>query len=196
MLELPLLISGFIAIAMIRIKQFVLFITALSLIACGGKKIDKVKIAASAKELPIEVGSNISISYTDSGYLKAKVFAPLLERYSSEVRMETEMRQGITAYFYDNNGKISSYIKSKYAIRDENARTLTARRDVFVVNNKGDTLRTEELIWDEKTDRIFSEQFVKITSPDRIILGSGLESNTAFTKFRVLNITGIISLKQ
>ncbi len=189
-------INGFIVTAMIRIKQLVLLITAFSLIACGGKKIDKVKIAASAKELPIEVGSNISISYTDSGYLKAKVFAPLLERYSSDARMETEMRQGITAYFYDNNGKISSYIKSKYAIRDENARVLTARQDVFVVNNKGDTLRTEELIWDEKADRIYSEQFVKITSPERIILGSGLESNTAFTKFRVLNITGIISLKQ
>jgi LPS export ABC transporter protein LptC len=176
--------------------RFILVVTSLAFMACGGKKIDKVKIAASNKEMPIEVGSNISISYTDSGYLKAKVFAPLLERYSSEVRMETEMRQGITAYFYDNNGKISSYIKSKYAIRDESSRTLTARKDVFVVNNKGDTLRTEELIWDEKADRIYSEQFVKITSPDRIILGSGLESNTAFTKFRVLNITGIISLKQ
>jgi LPS export ABC transporter protein LptC len=110
--------------------------------------------------------------------------------------METEMRQGITAYFYESNGRVTSYIKSKYAIRNERERTLIARKDVIVINNKGDTLRTEELIWDEKTDRIFSEKFVKISSPDRIILGSGLESNTAFSKFRVLNITGIISLKE
>ncbi len=189
-------ISGFIGIVMIKLKQLIFISFALLFIACGSKELDKVKISAAAKDLPIEVGSNIYINYTDSGYLKAKVFAPLLERYSSENRMETEMRQGITAYFYDNNGKISSYIKSKYAIRNESQRTLTARKDVFVVNNKGDTLRTEELIWDEKNDRIYSEQFVKITSPDRIILGSGLESNTAFTKFRVLNITGVISLKQ
>jgi LPS export ABC transporter protein LptC len=181
---------------MIRGRTFVLVAVISLLIACGSKELDKVKVSASSKEIPIEVGTNISINYTDSGYLKAKVFAPLLERYSSDVRTETEMRQGITAYFYDNNGKINSYIKSKYAIRNEVQRTLTARQDVFVVNNKGDTLRTEELIWDEKGDRIYSEQFVKITSPDRIILGSGLESNTAFTKFRVLNITGIISLKQ
>jgi LPS export ABC transporter protein LptC len=181
---------------MISGKTFVITAIVGLLVSCGGKELDKVKVSASTKEIPIEVGTNIAINYTDSGYLKAKVFAPLLERYSSDVRTETEMRQGITAYFYDNNGKVSSYIKSKYAIRNEVQRTLTARKDVFVVNNKGDTLRTEELIWDEKSDRIYSEQFVKITSPDRIILGSGLESNTAFTKFRVLNITGIISLKQ
>lgn len=188
-------IVGSTDIVMTRLVALYVFILLVAG-ACGTKEIDKVKVAASVKELPLEVGSNITINYTDSGFLKAKIFAPLLERYASENRMETEMRQGITAYFYESNGRVTSYIKSKYAIRNERERTLIARKDVIVINNKGDTLRTEELIWDEKTDRIFSEKFVKISSPDRIILGSGLESNTAFSKFRVLNITGIISLKE
>ena len=110
--------------------------------------------------------------------------------------METEMREGITAYFYSTEGKVTSYIKSKYALRNEKDRTITARKEVNVVNNKGDTLRTEELVWDEKTDQIYSKKAVRITSPDKIIMGTGLESNTSFTKFRVLNITGIISLNQ
>lgn len=181
----------------VMIKIIGKYITVILLFtACSTKDIDKVKVSATGKELPLEVGSNITINYTDSGFLKAKIFAPLLERYASENRMETELRQGITAYFYESNGRVSSYIKSKYAIRNERERTLIARKDVIVINNKGDTLRTEELIWDEKTDRIYSDKFVKINSPDRIILGSGLESNTAFSKFRVLNITGIISLKE
>ncbi len=191
---LPLLISGSTDIGMI--KPFGTWLLLLAMVACGADEVDKIKVSASHKDLPVEVGSNITINYTDSGYLKAKVFAPMLERYANENRMETEMRQGITAYFYDNRGKVTSYIKSKYAIRNERDRTLTARNDVNVVNNKGDTLRTEELVWDEKTDRIYSDKFVKITSPDRIILGSGLESNTEFSRFRVLNITGVISLKQ
>lgn len=188
-------IVGSTDIVMTRLVALYVFILLVAA-ACGTKEIDKVKVAVSVKELPLEVGSNITINYTDSGFLKAKIFAPLLERYASENRMETEMRQGITAYFYESNGRVTSYIKSKYAIRNERERTLIARKDVIVINNKGDTLRTEELIWDENTDRIYSEKFVKISSPDRIILGSGLESNTAFSKFRVLNITGIISLKE
>ncbi len=164
--------------------------------SCGSNTVDKIKISSDAKPLPIERGINISINYSDSGFLKARVFAPLLERYSSEMQTQTEMKQGITAYFYNNDGKINSYLKSKYAMRDERSRIITARNDVIVVNNKGDTLRTEELIWDEKTDKIHSDKFVKINSPDRIILGTGLEANTDFSRFKVLNITGIISLNQ
>ena len=169
----------------------------LMLTACNNATIDKVKVSSDAgKPLPIERGINISINYSDSGFLKAKLFAPILERFSNENQTETEMKQGITAYFYNTDGRISSYLKSKYAVRDERARTITARKDVNVVNNKGDTLRTQELIWDEKTDKIYSDKAVKISSPDRIIMGTGLESNTDFTRFKVLNITGILSVNK
>ena len=196
MLALALPINGFIVTAMTSRYCLIYLLGALFLIGCGSKEVELSKITSSTPDLPIEVGYNVSISYTDSGYLKAKLFAPVLERYATDVRMETEMREGITAYFYGSEGKVTSYIKSKYALRNEIERTITARKDVNVVNNKGDTLRTEELIWDEKTDQIFSKKAVRITSPDKIIMGTGLESNTSFTQFKVLNITGIISLNQ
>lgn len=178
------------------IKNFPLLLGLLFIVACSSKEVDKEKVSSASVELPVEVGNNVSISYTDSGYLKAKVFAPILERFATETRMETEMKQGITAYFYNVDGQVTSYIKSKYALRNEKNMTMTARKEVQVVNNKGDTLRTEELIWEENSNRIFSNQFVRITTPDKIIMGTGLESNTEFTKFKVLNITGIISLSK
>lgn len=196
MLALALLISGFTVTAMTKKNWVYIFVALWVLASCGSKEVELNKIANASPDLPVEVGYNVSISYTDSGYLKAKLFAPVLERYATEARMETEMREGITAYFYSTEGKVTSYIKSKYALRNEKDRTITARKDVNVVNNKGDTLRTEELVWDEKTDQIYSKKAVRITSPDKIIMGTGLESNTSFTKFKVLNITGIISLNQ
>lgn len=179
------------------IRLFLGLLSFSFILACSSTPEAEVsKVAKAVKDLPVEVGSNVTINYTDSGYLKAKVFAPLLERWATETKMETEMQKGITAYFYNQEGKVSSYIKSKYAIRDEKTMTMTARKDVYVVNNQGDTLRTEELIWDERTNRIYSDKSVRITTPDKIIMGTGLESNTEFTKFKVLNITGIISLNQ
>lgn len=173
----------------------VYIILSLIFFACNSKEIDKVKVSVAPNDVPLERGKNISINYTDSGYVKARIFAPLLERYNNEDRNESEMKQGITAYFYSREGKINSYIKSKYAIRNERDRTMTARKDVIVINIKGDTLRTEELIWDEKTDKIFTDKFVNITTPDQIIMGTGLESNTSFTWYRISNIKGIVNLK-
>lgn len=177
-------------------KQTAYIFILLLLGACSNQQPETIQVLLEHNNLPIERGTNISINYTDSGYVKARIFAPLLERYNNEERLESEMKQGITAYFYDRNGKINSYIKSKYAIRNDRERTMTARKDVVVINNKGDTLRTEELIWDEKTDKIYSDKYVNITTPDQIIMGTGLESNTSFTLYRVFNIKGIVSLKQ
>lgn len=180
-------------------KTVVLAVLAFILItlkSCKNNNIEKIQILTAADNLPIEVGTNILLNYTDSGLVKAKVFAPTLERFDNEKRNQSIMKKGITAYFYDSNKKITSYIKSKYAVRDESAHTMTVKNDVIVVNIKGDTLRTESLIWDERTNKINTKDAVKINTPDEIIYGDGLESNTEFSEYKIFKIKGIISLKK
>ncbi len=163
--------------------------------ACKNDNIEKVRIITAADNLPMEEGSNILLNYTDSGFVKAKVFAPVMQRFDNEKRNQSVMPKGITAYFYDKNKKITSYIKSKYAVRDDQQRTMTAKYDVIVVNIKGDTLRTESLVWDEKTNLISTNEAVKITTKNDIIYGDGLETNSAFNPYKILKIRGIVSIK-
>lgn len=176
---------------------FIAFAMAFTLVqSCKNDNIDKILVLTAADNLPLETGTNIILNYTDSGLVKAKVFAPTLERYDNEKSNQSIMKKGITAYFYNNNKKITSYIKSKYAIRDERLRSMTVKHDVIVVNIKGDTLRTESLVWDEKTNKINTTDNVKITTPDEIIYGKGLESNTEFSEYKIYKITGILSVKK
>lgn len=170
---------------------------AISLLqACKNDNIEKIQILTAADNLPVEVGTNILLNYTDSGLVKAKVFAPTMERFDNDKSNQSIMKKGITAYFYNPQKKITSYIKSKYAIRDDRARTMTVKNDVIVVNIKGDTLRTETLVWDEKTNKISTQDAVKITTPDEIIYGDGLESNTEFSQYKIFKIKGILSIKK
>lgn len=176
------------------IRVLILCLLAAFFTSCTSES-DKVKVLADRSNLPLETGKNILITYTDSGYNKAKVFAPYLERFSNEERNESVMKKGITAYFYNKENKVDSYLKSKYAIRYEREKKMIARNDVVMVNNKGDTLNTEELIWDETSQKIYSDKYIRITTKDEIIMGDGFESNTAFTKYKIYSIRGIISLK-
>ncbi|MCU0441082.1 MAG: LPS export ABC transporter periplasmic protein LptC [Bacteroidia bacterium] len=155
---------------------------------------EKVTLLAEPSQLPAETGKNILITYSDSGYTRAKVFAPYLERYTTDTRNETLMKKGITIYFYDKEMKVDSYLKSKWATRYDREKKMIARNDVVMVNKKGDTLNTEELIWDENTQRIYSDKFIRITTPEEIIMGEGFESNTAFTKYKIFSIRGTIRL--
>ncbi len=179
-----------------KFRTILTFSIITSILACKNDNIEKIQILTASDNLPIEVGTNILLNYTDSGLVKAKVFAPTLERFDNDKSNQSIMKKGITAYFYNNQKKITSYIKSKYAIRDDRARTMTVKNDVIVVNIKGDTLRTELLIWDEKTNKINTNEAVKITTPDEIIYGDGLESNTEFSQYKIFKIKGIISLKK
>jgi len=181
---------------MIRHKVYtVIMAFSLLLGACTSEE-ETGKIMNERINLPTETGRNVYITYTDSGYAKAKIFAPIMERYTSDERNETVMRKGITAYFYNKNRKVDSYLKSKYAVRTERDKRMVARNDVILVNNKGDTLSTEELIWEESTQMIHSDKYVKITTPTEIIMGDGFESNTEFTKYKITHFRGTISLKQ
>lgn len=172
-----------------------LFISYSLLTSCGND-IEKVRIVTSKNNLPIETGHNVQIKFTDSGYCKAKLFAPLLERYSNDEKNYTEMRKGITAYFYNRNRKVDSYLKAKYAIRYDLDKRMVAKNDVVLVNNTGDTLNTEVLNWDESTQKLSSDKYVRITTPDEIIMGDGFESNTEFTKYKIFKIKGTIRVKK
>ena len=67
---------------------------------------------------------------------------------------------------------------------------------MIVVNELGDTLYTEKLIWVEKEDRIYTDTYVRIVRRDEIIFGDGLESNQQFTRYKILNIKGTIALNE
>ena len=68
--------------------------------------------------------------------------------------------------------------------------------DVEVVNEKGEKLNTEKLIWDERKELLSSDQFVKITTPEEIIMGKGFEANQDFSRYKIFNVTGRITVKQ
>lgn len=145
--------------------------------------------------LPVEVADSIQIIYTDSAILKVILEAGHLERYLGE-NPYLEMTQGVHVRFYNNVGMVESELQSNYAISYENTDVMEAKENVVVINKEGETLNTEHLIWEEKTEKIHTEEFVKITTADEVIFGHGFESNQDFTRYRIKNIKGTINLKE
>jgi LPS export ABC transporter protein LptC len=71
-----------------------------------------------------------------------------------------------------------------------------AKKNVVVINEKNEKLNTEHLIWNEKTKKIYSDEFVKITTPDEIIYGTGFEADQDFSRYKIMNIKGTITVKK
>ena len=157
--------------------------------------LEEVSRVTNEKVLPVSSSKNVEMLYSDSARMKARIKAPLRETYIGE-KGYVEFRKGLKVEFFGGDGKVESQLSAEYAISRTKENRMEAKNNVVLSNSAGDRLNTEHLIWDQKEDRIYSNVFTRITSPDRIIYGEGFESNQDFTKYRILKIKGNISLKE
>ena len=155
--------------------------------------IQTVNLITSVKNLPSESMKDAEIMYSDSGKVKMKLTGAQLDRYVDKEYIE--FPKGMKILFYDDSMKVNSQLKADYGIRYEKEGRMEARRNVEVVNVKGEKLNTEHLTWDQNKEIIYTNEFVKITTNDEIMYGDGLESNQDFTKYKIKNIKGTINLK-
>lgn len=155
---------------------------------------DKVKIFTKRKAGPDITSQDIVVYYSDSGMVKAKLTGPQMDNYTT-TSPYVEFTKGFKMFFYDDRMQVSSWMRADYGIRREKEKIMEAKHDVVVVNEKGEQLNAEHLIWEEEKQLIHSDKFVKITTADEIIFGDGFESNQDFTKYKIFKIRGTISLK-
>jgi LPS export ABC transporter protein LptC len=173
-------------------KVFAFCAMSFLLISCEND-LDKVKLYSKGKLSPQESARSIKILYSDSARVQVEITAPVLNRFETD-NPYIEMPNGIHALFYDDALAVKSKLDADYGVRYEREQRMEARKNVVVVNQKGERLNTEHLIWDEKKEKLLSDDFVKITTKDEIIFGNGFEANQDFSKYKIFNIKGTISL--
>jgi LPS export ABC transporter protein LptC len=168
----------------------------LALLMLSGCKndLDEVKLVTTRANVNIEEGKGVIIQYSDHGKTKIKADAKTVTRFNTE-KPYMEFADGIKVSFYSADGQVSTTMVADYASVVESSNIMTARKNVEVINAKGEKLNTEELIWDEQKKILYSNAFVKITTADEIIYGNGMEANEDFTDYVIKKITGKVKVK-
>ena len=141
-----------------------------------------------------EYAETVTIEFTDSGLLRARMFSPLLIASKNSKKPYVLMKKGLKVDFYNPEGQLESYLTAEYGISFPNEKKVKVQRNVEILNIKGETLNTEELIWDQATGTIRTDKFVKITGTDQITTGTGLISNQSFTDWEIINYQGTINI--
>lgn len=151
-------------------------------------KIEKIKEFSANAELPTIEADSFEMIYSDSAIIRFKLKTKRLIEYDQEKDPFTEFPEGIELVKYDINMQVVSKITADYARNYENEKKWVAKNNVTAVNQQGDTLKTEELTWEEETGRLYSDKYVKIIGKDEIITGTGFESNQDMTDWQIKNI--------
>ena len=169
---------------------FISFSLALLLASSGCEERIKPSVLSEMKdrELPSHESWNSTITFSDSGKIKAVLRVGHLEKY--EERQTTILDGGLQVDFFDADGHHTSVLTAVGGTVDDRTHDLVAVGNVVVVSDSGTTLRTELLHWKNSTRRVHSDEFVKITSPREEIQGHGLDSDEDLKNYKIFRVTG------
>ena len=163
--------------------------------SCSNERIYGQKLNGTLDSMVTkEYAEKVTIEYTDSGLLRARVFSPILNAVKRSTNPYLEMVKGLKVDFYDKDGKIQSYLTAEYGISYPDDKKIVVRNNVEILNVKGERLNTEELHWQQDKGKIYTDRFVRITTKDQIITGTGLISDQAFSDWEILNVSGTLNV--
>lgn len=175
--------------------HFILFALILGLFSCENS-IPRAEVTYTQDDTTVEVGKDVEILYSDSAIVRVRVTASLLRNYLERAAPRQEFPNGIKVEFLNAYQKVENTLTSKTAVRDQEKSQVIARDSVVMITAKQEKLETEELIWDEKTAKIRTEKFVKVSKPGEIIYGYGLEAEQDFSYWKILVPKGKIKAEQ
>jgi LPS export ABC transporter protein LptC len=164
--------------------------SAMLFFSCENK-IERIKELSTSERLATMEAENFEMLKSDSSIVKFRLSTPLMIEYSQNDGDEvsyTEFPKGVKIEQFGPNMKVSSKMTSDYAQFFQKEEKWVAKNNVVLINQKGDTLKTEELIWEGKTGKIYSDKFVKVIGTDQIINGIGFESDQSMTNWQIKKI--------
>lgn len=140
--------------------------------------------------IPGETARNVTMIYSDSSKVTTILSSRLLENIEGK-EPAVEFPIGLNARFYDQERRITSTLRAGYGKSLSRQKLLEVRSDVVIINlEKKEQLNTEKLFWDQGKKMIYTDAYVKIKGPDKVIFGKGLEAEENLNKRTLKQISG------
>jgi len=170
------------------LKVIPVMLMAGILFSCKNK-IEEIRALTDVQNLPVQTTTDVEYFYSEIGVLKNKLTASQLDRYTGD-DSRVEASGGFKMEFYDSLERKEAELSANRGVFIESQGLMTAQENVVFFNVNGDSLQTEELIWQQDSAMIYTDKFCKISTQDGVIYSQGLESNESFTNYSLKNITG------
>ncbi len=176
-----------------HIRVCILLALISTSISCDIKKEnppEKTIDSVSVETLPDQISWDFEAIFVDSSFTKAILNARRARIYND--RKETLLDSGLRVEFMSKaSGKRVSLLTADSARIDDNTKNMLARGNVYVISDSSNTtLETSLLEWDQKAQKLYSTEYVKIVSPNEVITGIGFESDPNLNNYKIKKVSG------
>lgn len=162
--------------------------SAILLVACS----DPAPVEQQSNEsVMTEHSVDLTMLMTENGIKSYRFRTPLLEGYKLAKEPYMEFREGVDIETYkEDTTAVDSHLSADYAIFFEERKLWEAKGNVVARNSKGETLYTQQLFWDQKSKRIYSNVDCKVEMGSDYWYGEGFESDESMNDWHFRRYRG------
>lgn len=143
-----------------------------------------------------EEAINIVSQLSQEGKLRAILTAPLMQRVFGDT-LYAEFPKTLHCDFYDSSKNIESWLNSRYGKYFENLGKVYLKDSVVVITTKGDTLKSDDLWWDQNARKFYTDKYATYHAPGKQIYGTiGLEATQDLTSVTFKYPIGVIKVSE
>ncbi len=183
---------------------YILFQTFIGLILmlfiCSGcnNDMEEVQRMTMSDTLPDQQGINVKMIYTEYGNTVFELTSQEVQIYQDKEKPKTIFPKGLQIIFYDSLHQKTSTLTADYAIKLDRENRVIAKRNVVIKNlKKEEQLNTEELIWNQKTKKIYTDKFVTILTDNQVLYGEkGMEADENFNSWTINKLKGNVKIDE
>lgn len=176
----------------------ILFLLVVVLVAIGCK--DEVKSLVTQptdpETTPTVLTKDIVTLVSDSGVMKYRISAQRWDIFEESQAPGWRFPTGLFLEQFDTELAVAATFKCDSAIFFKNDKLWRFMGNVRSWNIKKELILTNELFWDQKNRKVYSDSFIHIERPDRVLEGFGFESNEQLTTYRLKRPMGIFPVNE
>jgi LPS export ABC transporter protein LptC len=148
--------------------------------ATGCEPHSRIRSGAPAGDLPDQEVSDFVVSETDQGRMEWKLYARSAAVYQAR---STIVARSVRVDFFDEHGRRSSTLTAREGELNQVQRDMIARGNVVLQTAEGTRMSTEQLRFLNRTQRIVTDEFVRVERAGDVLTGYGFESDPELHHF-------------
>lgn len=159
--------------------------------SCSGKKKELGDAITERDSMAVMDTREVTTLVSDSGVTRYRINTEEWLVFDRKNPPYWAFEKGVYLEKFDSLFRVEASIKADTAYFFNKEELWKLMGNVHIQNLKGERFDTELLYWDQRGRRIYSDEFIRIEQPDRIITGHGFESNQQMTVYTIRKPEGI-----
>lgn len=167
-----------------------LSVTGLTATSC--KEDNPIATAdVDAEHTPTMLTRNVETLISDSGVVRYRIKTPVWYVYDEAEEPCWRFPEGLSLDKFDNFFRREAEVSADSATYFKNKQVWRLDGNVDISNIMKEKFLTQQLFWDQRQHKLYSDSFIHIETGDKVLEGYGFDSNEQLTRYSIRRVSGI-----